>query len=105
MVFVDSGDWIRWLACFVLTCLFVWFYAQRVLSIGKGKRGFVRREVAHTLYATDFAPKNARKPDWIRNELIRLAALMSQQSRRAVGRTFNRLCAEVWCVGGFEFYL
>ena len=43
LVFVDSGGWIRWLACFVLTCLFVWFYAPRVLSIGKGKRGFVRR--------------------------------------------------------------
>ena len=94
LVFVDSGGWIGWLACFVLTCLFVWFYAQRVLSIGKGKRGFVRREVAHTLYATDFVPKNTRKPDWVRNELIRLAALMSNQSHRAVGRTFNRLYAE-----------
>ena len=94
LVFVDSGGWIGWLACFVLTCLFVWFYSQRVLSIGKGKRGFVRREVAHTLYATDFVPKNTRKPDWVRNELIRLAALMSNQSHRAVGRTFNRLYAE-----------
>ena len=98
LVFVDSGGWIRWLACFVLTCLFVWFYAPRVLSIGKGKRGFVRREVAHTLYATDFAPKNARKPDCVRNELIRLAALMSNQSRRAVGRTFNRLYAQKYGV-------
>ncbi len=98
LVFVDSGGWIGWLACFVLTCLFVWFYVQRVLSIGKGKRGFVRREVAHTLYATDFVPKNTRKPDWVRNELIRLAALMSQQSRRAVGRTFNRLYAQKYGV-------
>lgn len=98
LVFVDSGGWIGWLACFVLACLPVWFYVQRVLSIGKGKRGFVRREVAHTLYASDFAPKNTRKPDWIRNELIRLAALMSQQSRRAVGRTFNRLYAQKYGV-------
>ena len=30
----------------------------------------------------------------MRNELIRLAALMSNQSHRAVGRTFNRLYAE-----------
>ena len=44
------------------------------------------------------APKNARKPDWIRTELIRLAALMSHQSRRAVGRTFNRLYAQKYGV-------
>ena len=94
LVFVDSGGWIGWLVDPALTCLFVWFYAQRVLNIGKGKRGFVRREVAHTLYATDFVPKNTRKPDCVRNELIRLAALMSNQSHRAVGRTFNRLYAE-----------
>ena len=54
LVFVDSGGWIGWLVDPALTCLFVWFYAQRVLNIRKGKRGFVRREVAHTLYATDF---------------------------------------------------
>ena len=34
----------------------------------------------------------------IRNELIRLADLMSQQSRRAVGRTFNRLYAQKYGV-------
>ena len=94
MVFVDSGGWIGWLACLALTCLFVWFYVQRVLHIEPDRIQFVKRAVAHTLYATDFVPKNTRKPDWIRNELIRLAALMSQQSRRAVGRTFNRLYAE-----------
>ena len=77
-----------------MTCLFFWFYVQRVLHIEPDRIQFVKRAVAHTLYATDFVPKNTRKPDWIRNELIRLAALMSQQSRRAVGRTFNRLYAE-----------
>ena len=80
--------------CLALTCLFFWFYVQRVLHIEPDRIQFVKRAVAHTLYATDFVPKNTRKPDWIRNELIRLAALMSQQSRRAVGRTFNRLYAE-----------
>ena len=94
LVFVDSGGWIGWLACFVLACLPVWFYVQRVLHIERGRIQFVKRTVAHTLYASDFVPKNTRKPDWVRNELIRLAALMSQQSRRAVGRTFNRLYAE-----------
>ena len=84
--------------CLALTCLFFWFYVQRVLHIEPDRIQFVKRAVAHTLYATDFVPKNTRKPDWIRNELIRLAALMSQQSRRAVGRTFNRLYAQKYGV-------
>ena len=78
--------------------MFFWFYVQRVLHIEPDRIQFVKRAVAHTLYATDFVPKNTRKPDWIRNELIRLAALMSQQSRRAVGRTFNRLYAQKYGV-------
>ena len=97
-MFVDFSGRIGWLACFVLTCLFVWFYVQRVLHIERGRIQFVKREVVHTLYASDFVPKNIRKPDWVRNELIRLAAVMSSQSRRAVGRTFNRLYAQKYGV-------
>ena len=54
-------------------------------------RRFTRQSVSVVVRVSECAPKNARKPDWIRAELIRLAALMSGQSRRAVGRTFNRL--------------
>jgi hypothetical protein len=38
-------------------------------------------------------PRNQRKPDWVRNELIRLAAV-SRGSRRSVARLFNRLHGE-----------
>jgi hypothetical protein len=38
-------------------------------------------------------PCNQRKPDWVRSELIRLAAL-SHGSRRSVARLFNRLHGE-----------
>lgn len=44
--------------------------------------------------ASERLPQNTRKPKWVRQELIRLAALMGNQSRRSVGRTFNRLYAE-----------
>ena len=57
LVFVDFRDWIGWLACPALTCLSIWFYAQRVLGIRRSKIGFVKREAAHTLYASDFVPK------------------------------------------------
>ena len=52
---------------------------------------FPTRRPALNLYLVSHAaPKNQRKPEWVRNELIRLAAL-SRGSRRAVARLFNRL--------------
>ena len=55
---------------------------------------FVRHPRVEVLQYSNKPPRNARKPDWVREELIRLSALMRGQSRRAVARTFNRLYAE-----------
>ena len=57
--------------------------------------GFVRQPCDEVIRASNAPPpRNARKPDWVRDELIRLSALMRGQSRRAVARTFNRLYFE-----------
>ena len=76
---VVQGDFNRWHA---------WrFYPARTA-------GFVRQPCDEVLRASNAPLRNARKPDWVREELIRLSALMRGQSRRAVARTFNRLYAE-----------
>lgn len=73
------GDFNRWRA---------WrFYPARTV-------GVVRQPCGEVLCASNGPARNARKPDWVREELIRLAALMRGQSRRAVARTFNRLYVE-----------
>ena len=73
------GDFNRWRA---------WrFYPTRTT-------GLVRQPCDEVLRASNAPPSNARKPDWVRHELIRLSALMRGQSRRAVARTFNRLYFE-----------
>ena len=65
------------------------------LSFSRTRRvGFMRQPCDEVIRVSKSSPRNARKPDWIRHELIRLAALMNSQSRRAVGRTFNRLYAQ-----------
>jgi hypothetical protein len=51
---------------------------------------FKRRATIRCAGATAIAPKNQRKPEWVRAELIRLAALCGG-SRRNVARLFNRL--------------
>lgn len=51
---------------------------------------FKRRTVICCASAIAVMPKNQRKPEWVRNELIRLAALCGG-SRRNVARMFNRL--------------
>ena len=54
---------------------------------------FVARSVANPALLSQRPPKNQRKPDWVRNELIRLAAV-SRGSRRSVARLFNHLHGE-----------
>jgi hypothetical protein len=73
--------------------LWVGFMRVRRLDSIRGA-DFVRRPQVVVLQSSNKPPRIARKPDWIHNELIRLSALMSGQSRRAIGRTFNRLYAE-----------
>lgn len=51
---------------------------------------FKRRATIRCAGATAIAPKNQRKPEWVRAELIRLAALCGG-SRRNVARLFNQL--------------
>jgi transposase InsO family protein len=51
---------------------------------------FKRRAVIRHVSAMAVIPKNQRKPEWVRAELIRLAALCGG-SRRNVARVFNRL--------------
>ena len=81
-----------------------WIYGIIRLFIGhwigfftpflRSPQPFHRSKPQNITRASEQLPKNTRKPDWVRQELIRLAALMHGQSRRAVGRTFNRLYAE-----------
>ena len=64
--------------------LWVGFMRVRRLDSIRGA-DFVRRPQVEVLQSSNKPPRNARKPDWTRNELIRLSALMSGQSRRLLG--------------------
>ena len=61
-----------------------WVYACAAIGFYSGA-DFVRRPQVEVLQSSNKPPRNARKPDWTRNELIRLSALMSGQSRRLLG--------------------
>jgi hypothetical protein len=83
------------LLCCLLVCLLVFEWGKRLFGHRQTKPlFFANRSVANTALLSQRIPKNTRKPDWVREELIRLSALMRGQSRRAVARTFNRLYAE-----------
>lgn len=86
---------------FFLICV-AYLVCVRVSNLGfferlgrreKGSGHYIQLKRANSLNVSERLPKNTRKPEWVRQELIRLAALMGNQSRRSVGRTFNRLYA------------
>ena len=76
----------------VLMYGWVWCYRWLLqLFVSERPTGFMGRRPAFNAYLVSQRPfKNQRKPDWVRAELIRLAAL-SGGSRRSVTRLFNRL--------------
>ena len=77
-----------YLLVYVLVSLF-WLR----LTVHRPAPAFKRRAVTQSVSAITAVPKNQRKPEWVRSELIRLAAL-SCGSRRNVARIFNRLHGE-----------
>ena len=89
MVWRNMVQWI-----YGIIRLFIGRWIGFFTSFLRSSQSFHRPKPQNITRASEQLPKNTRKPDWVRHELIRLAALMHGQSRRAVGRTFNRLYAE-----------
>ena len=68
------------------------FYAwlSCIFKLNHQMRCVARHPALNRCLVSQRIHKNQRKPDWVRMELIRLAAL-SRGSRRSVARLFNRL--------------
>lgn len=79
-------------ACLCLSIY--WLLYTELGALRMNPPQLIRHSKMQAVGSSVILPKNQRKPDWVGHELIRLAALMHGQSRRAVGRTFNRLYAD-----------
>jgi transposase InsO family protein len=91
---LESLVFMMLLLCCSLACAFVLYLANHLLGRHQTKPlHFGCRPVSNNALLSQRVPKNQRKPDWVRNELIRLAAV-SRGSRRSVARLFNRLYGE-----------
>lgn len=77
----------------LLVCVFVLDWLKQLVGRQTEPTHFACRPVSNHILVSQRIQKNQRKPDWVRNELIRLAAV-SRGSRRSVARLFNRLHGE-----------